>query len=371
MRWLSRLLRVLFLVLLTAAVGQGSPQTQTPPQSPPQLEPRHAGPSVPPPGADRQITLDVQVTDKSGAAVRGLQKRDFTLLDDKEPKDILSFHAVDSGTDPSADPPVEMILVVDAVNTSFQAVGVERVELKKFLLRNGGKLAVPTSLVVFADDGTKMENNFSRDGNALAAQYDQYETGLRSNRRSQGFWGAEERFEMSIKTLTSLVEYEGTRPGRKLIVWFSPGWPLLSGPRVQLTNKDAQHFFDSIVSISGGLKQARVTLYSIDPLGVADAGSGRTFYYKEFLKGVPFASRVRPGDLGLQVLAVQSGGLVLNSTNDLASAIADCAADASAFYVLTFDTARADNANEYHAIGIKVDKPRITARTRTGYYAQP
>lgn len=353
----------LLLLPLSAASGQDNP--------PPQLQTR-PGPSVPPPGGtDRQITLDVQVRDKSGAARRGLQKQDFTLLDDKQPKDVLSFHAVESGADPAADPPVEMVLVVDAVNTSYQSVSFERSELRKFLLQNGGKLPVPMSLVVFTDTETKMQNGFSRDGNALAAQYDQYETGLRSNTRSQGFYGAEERFSLSLKTLTSVMTYEGTRPGRKLIIWFSAGWPLLSGPSVELSSKDEQRLFDSIVTISAGLRQARITLYSIDPLGMSDAGGSRTFYYKEFLKGVPLAKQVRPGNLGLQVLATQSGGLVLNSTNDLASAIADCVSDADAFYVLSFDAARADHPNEYHALGVTIDKPGLTARTRMGYYAQP
>ena len=89
---------------------------------------------------DRQITLDVQVTDKSGVAVRGLQKQDFTLLDDKQPKNILSFHAVDNTSGSPTDPPVEIVLVVDAVNATFQTVNYERNELKKFLLQNGGKL---------------------------------------------------------------------------------------------------------------------------------------------------------------------------------------------------------------------------------------
>jgi hypothetical protein len=66
----------LFLVLLlplSALPGQNIP--------PPQLQPRPAGPLAPPPGGtDRQITLDAQVTDKSGAPVRGLQKQDFTIL---------------------------------------------------------------------------------------------------------------------------------------------------------------------------------------------------------------------------------------------------------------------------------------------------
>ena len=264
-----------------------------------------------------------------------------------------------------------MVLVVDAVNVGLQSVSYERSELKRFLLQNGGKLAVPTSLIVFSDRGTEIQKTSSRDGNALATLYDQYETGLRIINRSQGFWGAAERFEMSLKTMNSFVEYEKTRPGRKLMVWFSPGWPLLSGPNIELTRKQEEHFFDSIVAASAGLRQARITLYSIDPLGLADAGGTRITYYKEFLKGVTSANRAMPANLSLQVLAVQSGGRVLNSSNDLTTELANCFSDAEAFYVLSFQSARADRANEYHAIALTVDKPGATARTRTGYYAQP
>jgi VWFA-related protein len=340
--------------------------------APPQLKTRPSEPLPPPPGGtDRQITLDVQATDKSGAPVRGLQKQDFTLLDDKQPKNILSFHAVDSGAASATDPPIEIVLVVDAVNASPEAVAYERGEVKKFLRQNGGKLVQPVSLVVFTDTGTKIQEGASRDGNALASLYDQYETGVRSIGRSQGFYGAAERLDLSIKTLSSLVEYAEKQPGRKLVIWFSPGWPLLSGPNIQLSDKDERQLFSLIVAASTGLRQARVTLYSVDPLGMEDAGGIRISYYEEFLKGITSPSRALPGDLGLQVLAVQSGGRVFNTTNDLTAAIADCAADANAFYVLSFEAARADRGGEYHSLGVTVDKPGITARTRTGYYAQP
>jgi VWFA-related protein len=360
-----------FLLLLPlAAVAQ---QNTTPAQqAPPQLQPRPAGPSLPPPSAtDRQIMLDVQVTDKSGVAVRGLQKQDFTVLDDKQSKSILSFQSVDTAAASAADPPVEVVLVVDAVNAAFQTVNYERNELKKFLLQNGGKLALPMSLVVFTDGGTKIQDGSSRDGNALATLYDQYETGLRSINRSQGFYGAADRFDLSLKTLTRVIEYEAPRPGRKLMIWFSPGWPLLSGPNVELSNKGEQQLFNSIVAASDGLRQARITLYSIDPLGLADAASIRISYYEEFLKGVSSPKHAMPGNMGLQVLVVQSGGRVLNSSNDLTAEIARCTADADAFYVLSFDAARADQANEYHSVEVKIGKPGVTARTRTGYYAQP
>ena len=191
------------------------------------------------PAQSRVITIDVQVKDKSGAPVLGLQQQDFTVLDDKRPQNILSFHAVDNGAASTTDP-VEVVLVVDAVNTSFNAITYARSELKKFLLQNGGKLAQPVSLVVFSDTGTKMQGDPSRDGNALAALYDQYETGLRVINRSAGFYGATERFDLSLKTLTQLVEYKGKQPGRKLMVWFSPGWPLLSGPNILLTSKESE-----------------------------------------------------------------------------------------------------------------------------------
>ena len=84
-----------------------------------------------------------------------------------------------------------------------------------------------------------------------------------------------------------------------------------------------------------------------------------------------FASQGAGRQLEPAGLAVQSGGRVLNSSNDITAEIAKCTADAEAFYVLSFEAAHADHANEYHAIDVKVDKPGTKARTRTGYYAQP
>ncbi len=349
---------LVLLLMLSAVSAQNN--------APPQLQPRPGEQARPTPS--RQITLDVQVTDKSGAAVRGLQKQDFTVLDDKQSEAIQSFAAVDNAT---SDTPVEIVLVIDAVNAPFNTVTYERSELKKFLLQNGGKLAQPVSLVIFSDNGTKMQEGSSRDGNALASLYDQYETGLRFLNRSQGIYGAAERFDMSIKTLMSLISHEEKQPGRKLMIWFSPGWPMLSGPDIQLSSKDEREIFNSIVAASTGLRQARITLYSLDPHGPEEAGSIRASYYEEFLKGITSASHALPGDLGLQVLAVQSGGRVFNSSNDLTGAIANSVSDANAFYTLSFESAKPDRADEYHALQVKVDKPGTTVRTRTGYYAEP
>jgi len=320
--------------------------------------------------ADRRITLDVVVRDKSGKPLAGLQEQDFTLLDNKLPQKIVSFRAIEGGA-AAADPPVEVILLVDEVNTSFTGVSVERQQIEGFLRQNGGELARPVSLAFFTDSRLAFGSASSRDGNALAADLNQKQSALRTITRSQGFYGADDRLQLSLQTLSQLAGEESTRPGRKLVVWVSPGWPLLSGPDVQLSSKNQQRLFSSIVAVSDGLRRARITLYDVDPLGMSDAGGFRTEDYKQFLKGVKSARQVQLGDLALQVLADQSGGRVLNSNNDVADEIATCVNDASAFYVLTFDGLPGDGPNEYHALEVKIDKPGLTAHTRTGYYAQP
>jgi VWFA-related protein len=313
------------------------------------------------------------VSDQSGAPVRELSEQEFTLLEDNRPQKIVSFNSVNAGATALSDPPVEIILVVDAVNASLQVVNYERDQVKKFLLRNGGQLAQPVSLVFFSGAETaqtRFANPSSRDGNALAVLYDQYETGLRATNLNRGAFGAEERFDLSHNVLKRLAEHESTRPGRKLVIWLSPGWPLLSGINT-LSPKQEQRFFDAIVAASTELRQARITLYSVNPLRPEDVAQTRSTLYQEFLKGVTSPSQALPGALGLQVLAVQSGGRVLNFPGDLTTAIADCAADGDSFYVFSFSPVPANHENEYHSFRVTVEKPEMTARTRAGYYAQP
>jgi VWFA-related protein len=227
--------------------------------------------------------------------------------------------------------------------------------------------------MIFFSDSTATGTTASRDGNAVLADLNQKQLGLRTIGKAQGFNGGLERMQLSVNTLRKLADFEATLPGRKLVVWISPGWPfLVSGLDRELTSqRQRQQFFTSIVALSDGLRRARITLFNIDPLGTMNAGTLGTSDYKQFIKPVKKAEQADNGNLALQVLATQSGGRVLNSSNDLEGEIATCVADASSFYVLTFEGLAGDGPNEYHALDIKIDKPGVTARTRSGYYAQP
>lgn len=321
--------------------------------------------NVPPTSApESRIDLDVVVTPKSGPPVADLEQKDFTIFDNKTLQRITSFQAVSGKQDP-----VHVILVIDAVNTGYQNIAYQRGEIDKFLRANGGRLAQPMALAFFTDSGMQIQQGFSTDGNGLSESFDHYAIGLRNIRRSSE-WQGSDRFQLSMNALRELADQEAKLPGRKMILWVSPGWPLLSGPGIELNNNQQNQIFSTIVGLSTQLRQARITLYNVDPLGSSE-GIGRTFYYQDFLKGVSKSSQVRVGDLGLQVLATQSGGLVLSSSNDIASMLQKCLQDTEAYYELSFTRAPADHRDEYHNLLIQVAKPGLTARTRTGYYAQP
>jgi VWFA-related protein len=312
------------------------------------------------------VYLDVVVTPKSGGApLTGLQQQDFTLLDNKKPATINSFLSVDGRQTPP-----EVVLVVDDVNTNITHVAYERSEMDKFLKTDGGHLANPTALAFLTDSGLQMQQSFSTDGTALSAALDQHEIGLHSITRA-GIYSAVEKFDLSLKAFLQLVESEGPRPGRKFIIWLSPGWPILSGPSVeeQISDKQREQIFAEVVRISAMMRQARITLYSIDPLGSADFG-GRSFRWEAYQKGITKTYQADPGDLALQVLAVQSGGLALTTGNDLAAYMHQCVQDATAYYEFSIVPPLDQKPNTYHQLEVRVAKPNTVARTRTGYYSQ-
>jgi hypothetical protein len=156
---------------------------------------------------------------------------------------------------------------------------------------------------------------------------------------------------MSIDRLLSLADFEKKRPGRKMLIWLGPGWPLFNGPNtLRLGKKEEQGLFDTIVKVSAALREAQISLYSVNP--------GNDFY-KNFRTAPRSSHGVVPGDLVLQVFAEQSGGVVMRNGPDAAAKVANCLLDA------------ADGPDERHTLDVKMGTKGQTARTRTVYYAQP
>jgi hypothetical protein len=158
---------------------------------------------------NRRFWLNVVVTPKSPLSVTGYQQQDFTPSDKKFPWTITSFKDVEGRRTP-----IVVALVADVVNAGHLDVAYDREQIDKFVRAEVGHLACPTTVAVLKDSGIQIQGPYSAHGNALGASLDRYTVGLPDIRRYPGFYGAVERFRLSIKGPRELVTREAPRPGR-------------------------------------------------------------------------------------------------------------------------------------------------------------
>ncbi len=326
-----------------------------------------------------RICLDVVVRHKSGPPIKGLQQSDFTILDNDVPQTITSFAAVDgqqAGT--------EVILVLDAVNIGAPAMANAYEEIKKFLKSDRGRLAYPTAVAILPNNGLESPLDFSQDGNVVGAAVAKHAIAMRSITEGS------DRFKISFQAFAQVLADEREKPGRKIILWVSAGWPPLAGLEKEHDAKLRQlqeEVFGNVVVVSTQLREGQVTVFSLDPSALGDLNMGlsldiaapttgppshlRPSGKNVYVTGAYKPSDVGPGDLTLETIATQSGGSALHPGNDLASALRKCLGDAEAYYAISFDPTITTQPNEYHRLEIRVAKPGLVARTRQGFYSRP
>jgi hypothetical protein len=94
--------------------------------------------------------------------------------------------------------------------------------------------------------------------------------------------------------------------------------------------------------------------------------------YKDYLAGVSSPHQASLMNLDRKVLAVQSGGRVIETRRlDIEKEIEKCVQEAGPFYRISFDPFSAEHMNEYHDLKVEVDEPGLNVRTTSGYYDQP
>ena len=309
----------------------------------------------------QQMTLHVTVSGHKGEPVEGLTRDDFTLTDNKHPETITGFRAL-------TETRVGIVIVLDAVNLPYNEVSFARQQLGQFFSSNA-HLPQPVALGVLQDSGLKLQPQFTTDGNALRSELDRYSIGLRDLPRSTGLYGDEERLQISLNMFKGLVA-ELPRDGSKRIIWISPGWPLLGGPGIQLNNSAHAQVFADIVAISTELRRSQIIVDAVNPTG-ASQDVGQTNFYQTFLRGPRSERDIELGQLGLQVIAQHSGGLVLNGSNDIAGLLQRAMEQTKGGYELTFAPAPGEHDNEYHELQLKVRRSGVDVHTTAGYYARP
>jgi VWFA-related protein len=367
-------------------------QSTAPASNPARLVPRTAEDRERTFRAEHHVILNVFVADASGNPVTGLKQEDFTLLDDQQPQTIASFKAM---TGSAVMAPAHVLLMLDSLNNSASTIAYARKDLENFLGQNHGSLAYPVSIARLTDSGVSAGKP-SRDGNALIADLRMLPNDIHVKIRAQGpppsvttvgrtfdptksitsydpmTEDLNQRFTLSVPAVASLAAQQEDVPGRVILVWIGPGWPLLSGPGFLPDTPDMKrNFFAHIVSLSTALREAQMTLDVVaSPRMLRDAGLGED-YYLPFLNGVETVAQANSANLALPVLAYQSGGQVLEESKDLAADIDKCNADLGSYYVLSFDSVPAAEPDQYRSLQVKVNRPGLTVRTNAAYYAQP
>ena len=316
------------------------------------------------------IHLDVLVKDKAGMPVSGLAQQAFTVLDNGQPLSLVSVKPVATRNNPAA---VHVLIVMDMINPGYDSVTWGREQLSEYLTHEGSSLRHRTSIAAMTEDGLQMMSGSTTDGTTLQAEFQKFATDIRPVTQRSGWQGFEQMLQQSLQQFSQILSIEQARPGRKLVLIISPGWPMLGDWGSQEDLHSVQQDFNVIVALTNTIHDARTAIYRLDPyeLGGLHAGPQDPFYYKDFLKPLTDPKKATFPYMGLGVFAVHSGGRVLVTGHDIAGEINSVLRDAGAYYEVTCAAPPAGAPNQYQSIDVRVSQPDSTAQTISGYYADP
>ena len=368
------LLLAVGLAASLAAVGQAAPPDRLPtPKEIPTFS-----------QATRLVVLDVVVTDEAGQIVPGLGRDDFSLLEDGRPQAIRNFEGLEEHRLPAAvqiestadlakapQTPVT-VLVLDELNTAFTDMSYARQALKSYIERQPATLTQPTTLLVVNNTRFQVLQDYTLNRqHLLTALHNHFpEYPWRLMHSGKGGPGAAERLASTLGSLEQIAQATSGHAGRKNLVWVGRGFPAINIQ--QSTDREAAVPQQALRHAIGVLREARITLSSIDPT-IASSGAvlietPDDLDAAENDNGSdPFA-----GEMNFQLLAPASGGRVYAARNDVDAEIGTIVRDGENYYTLSYTPGNgSDAAPAYRRIQVKMNRPGLTATTRNGYYMQP
>jgi len=320
----------------------------------------------------RLVVLDMVITDTKGNIVPDLKREDFHVTEADQPQTILNFtpagaHALDpqvtiDSTEEldrlAPDAPVN-ILLLDEFNTRFEDMAFARYSLKKFLDRQPGKLDTPTMLLAVDLQHFTVLRDYTQNKDEIISALDHHFAAY-PWQAQQGQWRAD-RLATAFLTLRRVAEATIGHRGHKNMIWVGRGFPAIRWANVDVdTQNRVDNFVQDCVNV---LRDARVTLYTIDPAGVQidPQEYGRAAAFND-----PFG-----GEYQFNRLAKATGGRTLYGRNDVDAEIGTAIRDGASFYTLTY---RPENTSldpsKFRKIKITLDRPGLTVYTREGYYLQ-
>ncbi len=381
-----------------------------------------------------EILVDVIVTDKNGDPVTDLRPEDFSLLENDTPQTIRSIwlEAMEEkkAADTTAEPPAGEMKVVrrpsstmvtllfDNLSMSPQSrlmavrAAKEALErwpedamlclfvmenrlsllyppngdrkglskaLEQVVLRNGRPYASSSTdlqRLLQSVPGTASEN-IAKARNAASDETDINVTLLQSMLQFEDM-DREMQSSRSVLAILSLIRSQQAIPGRKTIILISDGF--------SITEK-VQNQYQSLI---GFANRNNVALYTIDAAGLRiESSDARSFQELSAMgnarrSGDPSMVRDGRSALGnvdslarmdttgvLKELSETTGGLNMNNSNDIASAFQRIRRDIGSYYMLSYRPTNTVYDGSFRKIQVKVNRPNVRLRTRSGYEALP
>lgn len=321
----------------------------------------------------RLVVLDMVVVDDKGAVVKDLTRNDFHVEESGQPQTILNFEAartripapelvINSTADldrlaPNA--PVDIILL-DEFNTRFEDMAFARYSLKKYLEKQPDKLITPTMLIAVSLQNFTVLHDYTQNKAEIISALDHHFS-VNPWQVSQGAW-VSERYATAFITLRRVAEAVMGHPGHKNMIWIGRGFPPTRLARAGWSIDTENRIFNAVQDCVNILRDARVTLYTVDPAGVmTDPGE---------YGGDPMADPFG-GNYEFNRLAKATGGRTLYGRNDVDMEIQTAIQDGANIYSLSYrPESNISDPNKFRKIVVTVDRPGLHVITREGYYLQ-
>jgi VWFA-related protein len=181
----------------------------------------------------------------------------------------------------------------------------------------------------------------------------------------------------TFNALLALVDSLAAIPGRKSVIYFSEGLTVPSSQEAR---------FRAIIHTAN---RSNVTVYTVDAMGLrvqsdqqatlrsvqeyGAMGVGDVERRGKFLDALEDNERVLKQDpaVSLGILADQTGGLLINNTNDLEDGVGRINQDRRNYYLLSYQSTNPALDGRFHRISVRLKNPALTVRARSGYVAVP
>jgi len=362
------------------------------------------------------VQVDAIVTDKEGRPVTDLTKDDFEVLQDDRPQNVTTFlyvatpplAPVPAPAVPTAEGPVPPIrvapesarrtiaVVVDDL-TSNDSARSARQALRSFVdqqMQPGDVIAIIQARV-----GAGALQQFSANKQELYNAIDR----IRYVPRSRAQTECEEvskpehptdnemdlgealRTDIFVRGTLGVLNFvvRGLKelPGRKSVVLLSDGMPCTFAD-VDPKGRGDRRVRAAMLGLVDLANRSAVAIYTIDVRGVDPlnpvAADGqfapRLRDLGDFLANRR-TTQFRSRDL-LSFLAQQTGGLFIYNTNDIVAGLRRAIDDQRGYYLIAYvpdDETFAPHAGvrDFHSLTVRVKRPGLTVRSRTGFYGYP